>query len=184
MHESATWPQPLRRPLVRNYRRAEPATIQWGPRVVISQRPGARITLGWSHWWIACAAILSAVVLTAHFTLSPAYFAHDCEYQYLPSMERRLGFKGARTQAEVCPQCYFLAEVRPDGILGRAGFVTGDAPIEHHGGLSNFCGAVQRAQGPLPATRERLRSQEVNVVNVLDPGLREPRRMTVPAAPP
>jgi hypothetical protein len=103
------------------------------------------------------------------------YF-YNCRYSYLPSVQKRYGFEVGSVRAgdDLRPG---LMEVVPGGILGKAGFRSGDIPMAHQGGFSEFCAAVQESA----SGRE---SFEVVVVNAGDWDNGERRKLRVPAVAP
>jgi hypothetical protein len=67
----------------------------------------------------------------------------------LPEYEVSFGFRGGRLPVGIgdsSDTLYALLEVSPDGRLAHAGARPGDIPIEYHGGLWAFYGALEEAR--------------------------------------
>jgi hypothetical protein len=126
-------------------------------------------------WFVVTFSLCLIVLLSLWVFVHPDMALHDCEHRYLPSMEGKFGFKGARISVpgeQYKP--YALVQVDPAGALGRAGFRAGDVPIAHHGGFADFCGAIHSA--------EEGNNPEVRVINAAHYESGEPRRsIRIPA---
>jgi hypothetical protein len=100
-----------------------------------------------------------------------------CVGYYIPSVHARFGFRAERITVPHVHSYQPLAilEVVPDGPLSRAGFRAGDIPVDHHGGETAFCGALQRA--------EEGRASDVRVINASDwhHGWTARRDLTIPS---
>jgi hypothetical protein len=85
-----------------------------------------------------------------------------CVRYYVPSVQARFGFRAERITVPHVPhyQPLVILEVVPDGPLSRAGFRVGDISVDHHGGETAFCGALQRA--------EEGKASDVRVINASD----------------
>ena len=134
------------------------------------------IRLGRSQLLLLAAA-LCLVLSLVWFTLdSPAFFVHECEHVYLPSIEASYGFHGSRVPvpgSAANSEVYALVHVDPDGVLGKAGFKVGDVPVAHHDGLAAFCDAIQRSESGLTPF-------DVAVLNVADWPAGFRRSLTIP----
>jgi hypothetical protein len=128
-------------------------------------------------WFVVAFSLCLIVLLSLWVFVHPDVALYDCEHRYLPSMEGRFGFKGARISIsgeEYKP--YALVHVDAAGALGRVGFRAGDIPIAHHGGFADFCGAIRSA--------EEGYDPEVSVINSADYEGGGPRRsIRIPAIP-
>jgi len=92
----------------------------------------------------------------------PAWWLHRCVDSYIPSVQDRLGFKlGLLSLPDSGDKRFGLAEVIPKGPMATAGFRSGDIPVAYHGGMNDFCGALESTSDPEGYTR-------VDVVNVAD----------------
>jgi hypothetical protein len=106
---------------------------------------------------------------------SPAFYDYECEHTYLPSVERRFGFVGGRARVPGDDwTAYTLVRVDPEGVLGKAGFRSGDVPVAHHGGLAEFCAALQWSESAHD-------SFEVEVINIDDWDAGSRRRIVIPS---
>ena len=125
--------------------------------------------------WAFVICALSLMLCLAWFTLhSPEVSWRECEYVYLPSLETRLGFKGGRVRVQDDWIAYTLVRVDPQGVLGKAGFRSGDVPVAYHGGPLEFCAAVRWSE----SGRE---SFPVSVRNIQDWEAGSRRKMAIPA---
>jgi hypothetical protein len=114
-------------------------------------------------------------MLIAWAVFHPAVYHDWCLRHYIPSMQERLGFRAARipvpgrTRGPLA-----LVEVVPSGPMARAGFRVGDIPVDHHGGETAFCGALQGAEAG--------GYSKVSVANAADwaAGVRSRRELTIP----
>ena len=123
-------------------------------------RPG-RATCGMTHWVAVMLTVNLIVVAGIWLVADPAQYRFDCEYRYLPSVQQTFGFQGGRFNDRSHDfEPYVLLRVDPAGSLGPVGFREGDAPVAHHGGLVDFCDALQQA--------ERGVESQVHVVNLYD----------------
>ena len=80
----------------------------------------------------------------------PAVWLYDCEHRFLPSLEARYGFKGGRMRTPRPNDDYLyygLVAIEPKGAFEKAQFRAGDIPVAHHGGFSDFCGAMHIVEG-------------------------------------
>jgi hypothetical protein len=77
-----------------------------------------------------------------------AFWPIDTERVLLPKYEAEFGFKGGRFMVPGTGSgtSYGLVSVDPNGPLGRAGFLVGDVPIAHHGGIGEFEWALRRSR--------------------------------------
>ena len=109
--------------------------------------------------------------------LYPSIHANWCIESYIPSFEKRLGFKYAPIAlpdgAGLRPG---LVEVTPGGPLSRAGFRPGDIPVAYHGGVAELCGALEGADEGYG---------RIDVVNIADwnsDGPNRRRQLRIPSA--
>ena len=92
----------------------------------------------------------------------PTWWLHRCVDSYIPSVQERLGFKlGLLSLPDSAEKRFGLAEVVPKCPMAAAGFRSGDIPVAYHGGMNDFCAALESATEPDGYTR-------VDVVNVAD----------------
>ena len=134
------------------------------------------LSLTRGHWVVLVLGLASILLLSFYGFVHPGYFVFDCEHRYLPSVEGRFGFRGGRISLpgrEYEP--YALLEVDPHGPLGQAGFISGDVPVNHHGGLEDFCGALQSADDG--------HNPEIRVINGHDYDSSARRSIRIPAMP-
>jgi hypothetical protein len=134
------------------------------------------LTLSRTHWLVLVAGLASIVLLSFYGFCNPGFIEHDCEHRYLPSVEMRFGFRGGHIAIpghEYKP--YALLEVDPSGPLGRAGFRSGDIPVNQHGGLLDFCGALRSA--------EEGHEPEIRVINSRGYDNNPRRSIRIPALP-
>ena len=117
-------------------------------------------------------AVLLVVVPAGGFLvwaeLYPSIHANWCIESYIPSFEKRLGFKYAPIPLPGGEgQRPGLVEVTPGGPLGQAGFRAGDIPVAYHGGVAEFCAALEGADDGYG---------RIDVVNIADWGSDGPNR--------
>jgi hypothetical protein len=126
----------------------------------------------------ALALGLTLLLILAYCTLnSEAMYFYECRYSYLPSVAKRYGFEVGSVGVGDDGVRPGLIKVDPAGILGKASFRTGDVPMAHHGGFSEFCAAVQESA----SGRE---SFELVVINAAEWKNGTRRRVRVPAVAP
>jgi hypothetical protein len=102
--------------------------------------------------------------------LAPSIYFYNCVESYIPSVQERLGFRlGLITPKGEDGQQWALVEVVPSGPLGQAGFRSGDVPVEHHGGVTAFCYALE-------AAHEVDGYRRIDVVNAADWDTEGPNR--------
>jgi hypothetical protein len=144
---------------------------------MISERAYRPVQLNLAHYG-ALALALALLLTLAYCTLnSHALYFYDCRYSYLPSLQKRYGFEVGSVGVGDDGMRPGLVEVDPAGILGKAGFRSGDIPIAHHGGFSEFCAAVQES-----ASGDE--SFELVVINAGEWKNGTRRRLRVPAVSP
>lgn len=119
------------------------------------------LLLGRTQWLFLAFSLTAVALLIAWAVFHPALYLAWCERYYLPSIGDRLGFTSGRISVPGRNHDRIgLVTVEPGGLLGRAGFRSGDVPIHQHGGLADLCGALQYAEeGGAPT---------VTVINVAD----------------
>jgi hypothetical protein len=106
----------------------------------------------------------------------PAVYHQWCIRYYIPSVQERFGFRVGRISVPGLPyQPLALVEVTAGGPLSWAGFRVGDIPVDHHGGETAFCGALQGA--------ERSGYSNITVINAddWDNERRSRRELTIPS---
>ena len=143
------------------------------PRILSHPR---LIELSRTHALILALALVLLLLLVTWALLHPAVYAYWCERDYIPSVQTKFGFRAARIAVpEATYHPLAIVEVTPSGALSSAGFMAGDIPVEYHGGLEAFCGALQSAEGGT--------SSQVAVINVRDwpVGYEARRELRVPA---
>ena len=132
------------------------------------------LSLSRAHW-VALVLSLGFVVLLSFYAFChPGFIEFDCEHRYLPSVEAQFGFRGGHVSLpghEYEP--YALLEVDPHGSLGQAGFRSGDIPVNQHGGLLDFCGALRSAEDG--------HQSEIRVINSHDYDNNPRRSIRIPA---
>lgn len=126
-----------------------------------AQPPGPRpLTLSRGTYVLILLIVIPAGAFMVWAELYPSIHANWCVETYIPSFEGRLGFRYAPI---VLPggegQRPGLVEVTPGGPLSRAGFRSGDIPVAYHGGVAEFCGALEGAKDGYG---------RVDVVNIAD----------------
>jgi hypothetical protein len=128
--------------------------------------------------FLLLAATFVCLSIVVVWLLEGPFAEYRCEHQYLPSVGADLGFRPGRIPVRDWPEGPVgIIEIDPDGPMYAAGFRAGDIPLDHHGGMMAFCGALQSAalgQG----------AQIVMTTSAFWPGP-EPRRreLTVPTSP-
>jgi hypothetical protein len=104
--------------------------------------------------------LLASLITWAVF--QPAVYHLWCVSYYIPSVEARFGF---RAEPIAIPGTDYrwlgVVEVTPGGALSRAGFRPGDIPVDHHGGETAFCSALESADEP-----EADGYRKISVINV------------------
>jgi hypothetical protein len=134
------------------------------------------IVLSRTHWLILAFALVLLLLLLSWALLHPAVYAYWCEREYIPSVQAKFGFRAARIAVpEATYRPLAVVDVTPNGALSSAGIMPGDIPVEYHGGLEAFCGALQSA--------EEGTSTQLAVINVRDwaGGYEARRELRVPA---
>ena len=105
------------------------------------------VTLGRRNFFVLLFVLCSLAVLVAWAVLNPEMYAYYCEQHYIPSVAGRFGFEARRVPVPGYEDEFLgIAVVEPGGVLDRAGFRAGDIPVDHHGGLTRFCVALQSAE--------------------------------------
>jgi hypothetical protein len=107
----------------------------------------AAIKAAWARYVVVLAGV-SLVFIILTIVLWPWPYDFAVEHFVLPEYEAAFGFRGGRvpvTIDEAHYTIYALVTVDPGGRLGRAGAISGDIPVEHHGGLWAFYAALQDA---------------------------------------
>jgi hypothetical protein len=142
-----------------------------------SERAFRPVQLNLAHYGVLALGL--ALLLTlAYCTLnSEALHFYQCRYSYLPSVAKRYGFGVGDVGVGDDGVRLGLVEVDPTGILGKASVRSGDIPMAHHGGFTEFCAAVQESA----SGRE---SFELVVINAAECKNGTRRRLRVPAVSP
>ena len=107
----------------------------------------AAIRAAWGRYIVLLAGV-GLVVLVITIAIWPWPYAFVVERFIMPEYETRFGFRGGRLPVrtgETTHTIYALVAVSPDGKLARAGAKPGDIPVEYHGGLWAFYGALEGA---------------------------------------
>jgi hypothetical protein len=121
------------------------------------------MTLGRRQFLVVCLVLASLAALTAWAVLSPEMYALYCERYYLPSVQGRFGFQAGRVSVPGQEQALLVVTtVQAGGPFEAAGFRVGDIPVDHHGGLTHLCGALQSAEDGETA--------DITVINMRDWG--------------
>lgn len=105
------------------------------------------IRAAWVRYVVLLAGV-GMVFIIVTFVLWPWPYALAVEHLMLPEYETAFGFRGGRLSVSVgesSATIYALVSVVPGGRLARAGARSGDIPVEYHGGLWAFYGALQEA---------------------------------------
>ncbi len=106
------------------------------------------IRAAWGRYVVLLAGV-GLVVLVVTIVIWPWPYAFVVERFILPEYEITFGFRGGRlpiSMRDTSYTIYALVEVSPDGKLAHAGARPGDIPVEYHGGLWAFYGALSEAQ--------------------------------------
>jgi hypothetical protein len=105
------------------------------------------MTLGRRHLFVLLFGLTSLAVLVAWAALSPEMYAYYCEQHYIPSVAGKFGFEARRLPVPGYEdELLGVSVVEPGGVFDRAGFRAGDIPVDHHGGLTRLCVALQLAE--------------------------------------
>jgi hypothetical protein len=107
----------------------------------------AAIKSAWARYVILLAGVV-LVFLIVTIALWPWPYDFAVEHFVLPEYEAAFGFHGGRVPVKIDGTqytIYALVRVDPAGRLGRSGAISGDIPVEHHGGLWAFYSALQKA---------------------------------------
>ena len=119
------------------------------------------ISLNRSTYLVLLLIVIPAGAFMVWEQLFPSIYYYRCIESVIPSAQGRLGFTfGPVVLPETKEQRLALIEVKPNGPLGRAGFRSGDIPVAHHGGVTEFCGALGAA--------EEGEAYGINVINLSD----------------
>jgi hypothetical protein len=132
--------------------------------------PGAFLYL------VATLVLVAGPIASA--VLQPAVYHQWCVRYYIPSVEARFGFRSGRILIPGTDYRWLgVVEVTPGGALSRAGFRPGDIPVDHHGGETAFCYALESASDAEAGGYRR-----VNAINVSDwpSGRRATRELEIP----
>lgn len=116
---------------------------------VTSQRTSEPIRAGWGQY-VVVLAVLATIFVVATIVLWPLPYAFAVEHFVLPEYHAAFGFRGGSVPVAGATS-YAIVEVTPGGALHRAGVRSGDMPVEYHGGLWAFYGALQAAAAGQPA---------------------------------
>jgi len=106
------------------------------------------IRAAWTRYLVLLAGV-GLVLLVVTIAIWPWPYAFVVERFILPEYESAFGFRGGRLPIGTGKESftiYALVAVTPDGRLGRAGARAGDIPVEYHGGLWAFYGALEQAR--------------------------------------
>lgn len=106
------------------------------------------IRAAWNRYLVLLAGV-ALVILVVTIAIWPWPYAFVVEHFILPEYEVQFGFRGGRLPVsigETNHTIYALVAVAPDGKLARAGARSGDIPVEYHGGLWAFYGALEAAR--------------------------------------
>jgi hypothetical protein len=106
------------------------------------------IRAAWTRYVVLLAGV-GLVLLVVTIAIWPWPYAFVVERFILPEYESTFGFRGGRLSVGTGDEAftiYALMVVVPDGKLARAGARAGDIPIEYHGGLWAFYGALEEAR--------------------------------------
>ena len=105
-----------------------------------------RLLLGRREYLYLSLTLTLVALLVLWAALHPTVYHQWCVRYYIPSRQEEFGFKAERISVagtEYLPLA--LVQITPGGLLDRAGFRPGDIPVDHHGGETAFCGALQHA---------------------------------------
>jgi membrane-associated protease RseP (regulator of RpoE activity) len=107
-----------------------------------------QIRSAWARAVIVFAG-LSIAVVAVLVAIWPMPYDWATENVVLPRYEATFGFRGGRvrTSSDSDSTIYAIVEVVPGGPLALAGVKPGDIPVEYHGGVMAFLGALQQASG-------------------------------------
>jgi len=135
------------------------------------------ISLGRGTYLVILLIVVPSAAFMVWAELEPSIYYYNCVESYIPSVQERLGFRlGLVTLQGGQGQRWALIEVTPGGPLGRAGFRTGDIPVEYHGGVTAFCYALKAAD-------EVDGYRRIDVVNIADWDTDGPNRRREPKIP-
>lgn len=110
------------------------------------QEPIDSIRAAWARYIVLLAGI-ALIVPIALFSIWPWPYAYVVEQFILPQYEEVFGFKGGPLSVgDGGPTIYGIVQVTPGGRLATAGVRPGDIPVEYHGGLWAFYGALRAAE--------------------------------------
>jgi hypothetical protein len=119
------------------------------PEASLTKDPRSEaIRAAWTRFLILVTGLASLVLVVA-IVLWPWPYDYFVEHFVLPQYEAEFGFRGGRVAVKDSDgdfTVYGFVAVTPDGPLGRAGAKAGDIPVEYHGGMRAFYGALQRAR--------------------------------------
>jgi hypothetical protein len=105
-----------------------------------------RLLLGRREYLYLSLTLVLVALLVLWAVLHPAIYHEWCVRYYIPSVQEQFGFKAERISLVDAPyRPLTLVQITPGGLLDRAGFRAGDIPVDHHGGETAFCGALQYA---------------------------------------
>lgn len=105
------------------------------------------LTLGRREYFFLTLTLLLISLLISWAVFQPALYHQWCLRYYIPSVQALFGFRAARISVAGLPhEPLALVEVTPGGPFSSAGFRVGDIPVDHHGGETAFCAALQGAQ--------------------------------------
>jgi hypothetical protein len=113
--------------------------------------------------YVVVLAGVSLVFLILTIVLWPWPYTFAVEHFVLPEYEVAFGFRGGRVPVKIDDAnytIYALMTVDPAGRLGRSGAISGDIPVEYHGGLWASYAALQDASAGKAA--------EFSVINQAD----------------
>lgn len=113
----------------------------------MKDRRSEAIRAAWGRYVVLLAGV-ALVVLVVTIAVWPWLDGFVVEHLILPEYETSFGFRGGRlpvSMGDSTYTIYALVAVVPNGKLARAGAKSGDIPVEHHGGLGAFSGALLEA---------------------------------------
>jgi hypothetical protein len=111
------------------------------------RREPATIRAAWRRYAVLVAG-LGVIVLAAAALIWPWWHLMLVEHVVLPRYEGTFRFRGGRLalgETSDNRTVYGLVSVVPGGRLARAGARPGDIPVEYHGGVWAFWGALYEA---------------------------------------
>jgi hypothetical protein len=81
--------------------------------------------------------------VVAFWLLEGPIAEYQCEHKHLPSFGPNLGFRTGRIPVRDYSEGPLgIVQIDPRGPMYAAGFRVGDIPLDHHGGMMAFCGAL------------------------------------------